>query len=123
MNVDELRQQMLTWLEELKTWYPSSQQKWEDYIEGEDCSPDEYRITIAIYTDRHRYSISASTKNYLGCIAQTRKPRAGEDHTRGNDLPDGKFNRDTWDRIIRAIVSYELVAKVKPQKPALTDNA
>ena len=117
MNADELRQQMLGWLRELKTWYSSSQQKWEDYIEGEDCSPDEHRIIVIFYTDQHRYSISGSTRNYLGCMAQTRKPRAGEDHTRGNDLPDGKFCRETWDAIIRAIVGYELVAKTKPQKP------
>ena len=118
MNADELRRQMLAWLTELKTWYPSSQQKWEDYIEGEDSSPDEYRLHIALYTNEHCYRISASTKDYLGCIAQTRKPRAGEDWTRGNDLPDGKFCRETWDKIIKAIVGYELIAKVKLQNSA-----
>jgi len=114
MNSDELRAQLLEWLGELKTWYPSSKQKWEDYIDGEESWPGGYRIHITLYTNDHQYRISATTDGYLGCMVDTRKPRAGEMWTRGNDLPDGKFCRKTWDAIIRKIVGYELVAKVIP---------
>lgn len=46
---------------------------------------------------------------YLGCIASSRTQRAGENWTRGSDLPDGKFCRETFDSIMRAIVGYEMV--------------
>ena len=35
-------------------------------------------------------------------------PRAGEDWTRGNDLPDGKLTKETWSSILRGIICYEL---------------
>ena len=44
----------------------------------------------------------------------SRKPRAGEDWTRGNDLTDGKFNKDTWDNIVADILSCELVDIKRP---------
>ena len=66
-----------------------------------------------IYTSRNRYSIVAierkTDEGYIGCQAQARTPRAGEHWHRGNDLPDGSLSRETWDRILRAILSYELV--------------
>jgi hypothetical protein len=43
--------------------------------------------------------------------------RAGEDWVRGNDLPDGPFSKETWDRIIYAIVRYELVKLTPYKKP------
>ena len=46
---------------------------------------------------------------YLGCVASSRTQLAGENWTRGSDLPDGKFCRETFDNIIRAIVGYEMV--------------
>ena len=80
------------------------------------------------YTKKYRYNLKArpySTKQsmyrngktigesnsapYLGCTVQSRKPRAGEDWNRGNDLPDGIYNKATWDRIKNAIIAYELV--------------
>jgi len=69
---------------------------------------------IRIYTNYHVFSIIVK-KTYLGCQASTRKPRAGEDWTRGNDLPDGKFTRETWEKIKNAIIKYELV-KLSPVK-------
>ena len=66
------------------------------------------RISARIYTPDHCYCISASTSGYLGCTAGTRKARAGEDWNRGNDLPDGPFNKRTWERIKNAIIGYEL---------------
>ena len=72
-------------------------------------------IKLVIFTKDYSYWIRVS-KKYLACGASTRKPRAGEDWTRGNDLPDGKFCRETWENIKNAIVRYELV-KVALHKP------
>ena len=74
-------------------------------------------IRFRLYTNDHCYSITARVEQrtvseyhtYLGCIARTRKPRAGEDWTRGNDLADGKLCIETWNNILADIVSYELV--------------
>lgn len=70
-------------------------------------------IRIYFYTHNFKYSISArppQTKNkedegYMGCIVLTRKPRAGEDWSRGNDLPDGKYCYETWQKIKNAIIA------------------
>lgn len=71
-------------------------------------------IKIRIYTDTNRYSIvahegNADKQSYLGCVASSRKPRAGEDWTRGRDLADGPLTEETWRKILADIVSYELV--------------
>ncbi len=71
------------------------------------------RFICRLYTNDHCYSISGNkpTENnggYLGCIATTRKNRVGEDWNRGNDLPDGKYSKETFDAIVRRIVAYEL---------------
>jgi len=84
--------------------------------------PGEVQRTFYFYTDEHKYFINAIERtidedSYLGCQVSSRKQRAGEDWSRGNDLPDGKFNKKTWDRIIYAIVSYEMVKLSKFQKP------
>ena len=71
---------------------------------------------IRLYTDRTRYQIKV-TNCYLGCTASSRKPRPGEDWTRGNDLPDGPFSKDTFYAILGAIVCYELKEVVKPRPP------
>jgi hypothetical protein len=83
----------------------------------------EVKRTFSFYTDNHQYFIKAierydgDKKSYLGCGVNSRKMRAGEDWTRGNDLPDGEFTKETWDKIINAIVCYELVKLTKYQKP------
>src|SRR3990167_6715083 len=91
------------------------------------------RLNLKIFTKDHQYSISARLPDrsdfakqhgdkkeyddgYLGCTAQTRKPRAGEDWTRGNDLADGSYSKETWDEIVHDIVAYELVKVLKPKK-------
>lgn len=75
----------------------------------------ENRFRCIFYTDTHKYSISGyvpvegkEQKGYLGCIASTRKSRPGEDWTRGNDLPDGEYNKKTFDAIVRRILAYEI---------------
>jgi hypothetical protein len=69
-----------------------------------------------LYTDNNQYQITIkegrtkeTEKGYLGCGANSRKSRAGEDWTRGCDLADGPLTKETWLRILRDIVGYELV--------------
>jgi len=89
-------------------------------IHGEDKTPDEKIFVVNLYTDRHKYNIKAiekkEGKNYLGCVADSRKPNAGETHTRGNDLMDGVLSIDTWHQILGDIVSYELVPLFKQEQ-------
>lgn len=71
-------------------------------------------IIVYIYTETNRYHISAGPSGgryggYLGCTAQSRKPRAGEDWCRGNDLHDGPCEEATWIGILGDILSYEMV--------------
>ena len=85
-------------------------------------------VRVEIYTHNYCYSIrvkesapnnDASENNnyrYMGCVVTARKPRAGEDWNRGNDLPDGKYCKETWDRIKNAIIAYELVKIIKPKR-------
>lgn len=62
---------------------------------------------VKFYTGGNQYHIRA-TPTYLGCTVSSRKSRPGEDWNRGNDLADGKLNKETWDLILRDIVAYEL---------------
>lgn len=102
------------WLKELV--YP---REVDDFIEviydGGQGTDDGYEMKkmINFYTDHHIYHIVAiereDEKGYLGCQVSARKRRAGEDWDRGNDLPDGPFNRETLEQIKNAIIAYELV--------------
>ena len=69
-------------------------------------------LKMLVFTKEHKYAIVANDK-YLGCTMSFRKPRAGEDWTRGNDLPDGRFSRETWEAIKDAIIRNELVKVMK----------
>jgi hypothetical protein len=82
-------------------------------------------LSICFYTETNKYTITAKDEfrqygnySYLGCIAESRKCRPGEDWHRGNDLPDGTLSGDTWTRIMCAIVRYELQDVVKTQQPS-----
>ncbi len=77
---------------------------------------------VNFYTKNNEYIISFHEDDYLGCQVSSRKPRAGETWTRGNDLPDGKFNEETWIRIKNAIISYELVKIVKKEKSIINQD-
>jgi len=108
----------MEWLKEI-TRYPHDTHKFVQISEregiGNPVNPDENfeRVVLYIYTDSHCYSIvaidKASGDGYLGCQVSARKPLAGEDWVRGNDLPDGPFTRNTWEKIKDAIIGYELV--------------
>lgn len=82
-----------------------------------------YNYEIRLYTNDHVYCISANVTNqktYLGCIASERKPRAGENWTRGNDLSDGDLSIETWNNIKNDIIKYELV-KLFPKQESKLD--
>ena len=116
------------WLKEISRYGKVESHVIPDYKHG---------IRVYLYTHNYRYSISvrphreykeeregdkivaaSNSPSYLGCTVTTRKPRAGEDWNRGNDLPDGAYCYKTWQKIKNAIIAYELVKVVKPTKPA-----
>ena len=74
----------------------------------------EKHFSCVLYTNEHKYAIycnlptKKNPRGYLGAGGSTRKPRPGEFWDRGNDLPDGKYCKKTFDDIIRGIVAYEL---------------
>ena len=70
---------------------------------------DKFGWSIKLYTATYVYSIRARPNDYLGAVVSCRSPRAGEKHTRGSDLSDGKFCFETWHRILCDIVAYEKV--------------
>jgi len=124
-NVVELETRELSKMELLDQWlaqliFPG---KVEDFIQELKGSgdPEEVKRKFCFYTEEHQYIINAIERSdensYLGCGVLTRKERAGEDWKRGNDLPDGPFNKETWNRIIYAIVNYELVKLTPFVKP------
>lgn len=87
--------------------------------EGFDDNPHADRhanhVSYKFVTAKHSYHISA-TPTYLGCTVSATFFRPGENWTRGNDLPDGKFSRETWEAIKDAIIRYELL-KLDPLLP------
>ena len=75
-------------------------------------------IVLKLATQNNMYHIVVSSHDgndvylndlYLGGGAGGRRPRAGDSHAGGNDIADGRFNIDTWNRILADIVAYELV--------------
>ena len=117
------------WLQELSRfgeWDFKSSKPPVPHIEYDkpDTSTDgEVAQRVRIYTDINRYSIVAiereGTDGYLGGGASSRKPRAGEDWTRGRDLADGAFSHKTWHKILADIVSYEMVKIHKTKTPVV----
>ena len=77
-------------------------------VKGGSVSEKTSSDSITLYTDNNKYLITI-WDNYLCCGATSRKPRAGEGWTRGNDLADGDFSKDTWHSILADIVSFEMV--------------
>ena len=106
------------WFEELI--YPGNV---DDFVHKIRHVKDEFQELkeLAFYTETHKYYFVACDRDkddgYLGCQVSARKFRAGEDWIRGNDLPDGDFNEDTWNRIMKAIINYELVILSDHTKP------
>jgi len=107
------------WVKELI--YPAIVTDFIEEVSGQG-SPKEVVRKLCFYTEEHKYFITAIEKSngysYLGCAVEARKIRPGEGWVRGNDLPDGSFTRKTWDMILNAVVSYELVKLSDYQKPS-----
>ena len=96
------------WLCELRRAGPASM--YVEEVSGQGQPEPQRRVRL--YTHTNRYAIVATVREdggYLGCIANCRKPRAGEDWTRGSDLADGTLSQETWHKILADIVSYEMV--------------
>lgn len=77
-------------------------------------TPQERAIRFKIWTAVNEYTVVVHIKDeqpleeaYMGAVASSRTPRVGETWTRGNDLPDGHFGEDLWQKILTAIVRYE----------------
>lgn len=97
----------------------------EDSGEGDGSGKYKFKFKFNIYTRIHLYRITAienEGEGYLGCTMSNRKPRAGEDWTRGRDLPDGKFTKEIWDKIKNAIIACELVELAPKQKKVLDEQ-
>jgi len=97
------------WLKEI---FPYGNE--ESYVRYEDKEEKlSNRKRLYIYTHDNVYAITVEWREenngYLGCVVSCRKPRAGEDWTRGNDLPDGPYSYETWKKIKNAIIKHELV--------------
>lgn len=87
-------------------------------------------VRVRLYTNNNSYGISARVRSisglergYLGCIASSRKPRAGETWTRGSDLADGPFTLETWNKILGDIVAYELVEIHKTVRASIDEDS
>jgi hypothetical protein len=116
-------------IQELKQWisdllFPGEFKEFV-YVTGDSTSKKtkEKLFKCSIYTDEHIYQIVAiesDANNYLGCQATARKERPGEAWKRGNDLADGELTYDTWIRIVRDIVKYELVRLSEFRKPNMS---
>ena len=112
MEQQSFRTQLVEWMKEIIPYsnFDKYTRKVREGIETNIFNTDRHanHVTYIICTAEHRYSISA-TPTYLGCIASATRQRPGEDWTRGNDLPDGPFSRETWESIKDRIISYEMV--------------
>jgi len=124
-KIIEISEKELTLMQQLDQWiaelvFPGDIKNFIQELEGSGDGV-EIKRKLCFYTEEHQYIINAierpDGKSYLGCGVLTRKERAGEDWKRGNDLPDGPFNKETWNRIIYAIVNYELVKLTPFQRP------
>jgi len=125
MDTQSFRTQLVEWMKEIVPYsnFDKYARKTRESIETNPHNTDRHanHVSYVIYTKQHSYSISA-TPTYLGCIASTMFYRPGENWTRGNDLPDGKFSRETWEAIKDAIIRYELAKIVLTPASAVPDG-
>lgn len=114
-ELQRFRTELVEWLKEIVPFNRIDQyirKTREGYSDDPEAGRHDNHVNYIVCTDKHRYSISA-TPWYIGCIASATYYRPGENWTRGNDLPDGPFNRSTWDAIKDAIIRFELVKLVE----------
>ena len=116
MELQKLKDQLIVWMNEMKHGYRDSGIYMAEVI-GDYSQRKGFKLKL--FTESNEYTIVAyppvdDYKGYLGAQGGSRKPRAGEDWTRGNDLADGDFSRETWIKILADIVGYELVKIHRP---------
>lgn len=73
----------------------------------------EYGLSVMLYTKEHEYYINMivhedGQSSYLGCTFYNRYRNVDEKHHRGNDLSDGVFDEETYNKILKDIVSTEM---------------
>lgn len=121
----EILTQLKEWLSELlyHTKDIEDHFKIEERHDWKNQGVPELGYDVEFYTKSNKYRF-AVTETYFGCQVSSRKQRAGETWFRGNDLPDGKFDEETWVRMKNAILSYELVKIAKTERDAvdIADN-
>lgn len=94
-----IKEQLYIWFDDLK--YDKELKEYKDNT-----------FKIFLYTKNHKYTIITiphydGSPPYMGAQVICRKYREGEDWLRGNDLSDGKFSKDLWNKIIQDIIKYE----------------
>ncbi len=104
--MDERKAQLQEWLEEFIRYGVEPLRRLR-------FSESESQEKVIFCTATNTFAISFSD-TYLGCVGSSRIQRPGENWTRGSDLPDGKFSRETFDSIMRAVVAYEMVDLAPP---------
>jgi len=102
MTLSKITEQLIKWWDEVNH-YTKDMNKTLNYSTKESGDT----ILFYLYTANNRYQIVAKD-NYLGCQVSNRRADIGESWTRGRDLPDGKFSKETWDDILKAIAVHEL---------------
>jgi hypothetical protein len=119
MIFEEMEKQVQDWV---RNWFNSELNPDEISDLFRDYSVRETELgkrgRLRLWTQRNRYTITfgpSSVESYLGCVAVNRFWRIGEDWHRGSDLPDGKFCEETWDRIMKGILAYELQTPPEPK--------
>jgi hypothetical protein len=100
--------------------YPGEFEEFVDVIKDFKLEKEQM-FECVLYTNEYKYKIFAVQReketSYLSCQASARKPRAGEDWNRGNDLTDGPLELETWNKIIRDMINYEIVKLSPYRKP------
>jgi hypothetical protein len=117
---DHNENQLIAWVHADLNRFVNPSALLRDYRVTRSSSDNRLRGRLFLWTSKNRYGISFTYK-YLGCIAISRRWRAGEDWHRGRDLSDGSFSRETWERILRDIICYELEEPAK-QRPPITET-
>lgn len=126
-KIREINRQVMKLLEsacpEFVSWFKPIQRRGANLIDAAvlestaNIDGDE-TFHIRLFTSRRSYVIvvrpagissQGGENGYLGATVSKRMPRAGETWTRGNDLADGPYCKETWDQIVADILACELV--------------
>lgn len=82
------------------------------------CEIKDYGSSVGVnlFSDQRIYHISANKEgNYLGLTFSMRDSGAG------NDKTDGSYSKETWDQIVRDMLSCELISLDRRDNPSHED--